>query len=162
MENTNKHTAIFIGEIHEKLYECEKENYTPWGIALRYKREEILEISSKSRKIGTKRFYECEIDNPPLDVNDKFYINELDLEVTVLDKMRSANGETIYHVDHIFEVIENENTELSLAEAQKVQNEQIELAKEFVLFDIDKTVKEKVETELKRKKEEKKWYKFFK
>lgn len=150
---SEKHSALFFGKVVGIRYTVQdnRDVYNEYMYHRSgYRRKPVLQKYNEF--ISYKQFYSCDFEKPPLEKDEKVYINELDLTVVVLDRVRSTNGEYCYYVDHVVESIENKESEKSLAEAN------IYLEKELERYN---TVEgyEKVIAELKNKK---KWYHFFK
>lgn len=126
-----KRKSIFKGDKGRKIY-----YYSPYVFSFIDSR---IEISEKG-----VAFYECELEVPPLEKGERFYINELDATYTIGDKARSVDGELVYYVEEYIEIIEDEKTEDSLKEAEYKKVEH----------------KEKIEKD--KIKKDKKWYEFWK
>ena len=92
-------------------------------------------------------FYKCEIERPPFESGESVYINNLDLTVTVEERIRSTNGEYVYNTDYYFDIIEDEKTKESKIEAEKILEEELIKYNEYL--------SEKL-------KQNKKWYQFWK
>lgn len=116
MIETNKQKSVFMGEIRRKVH------YLSWNGL----------ICEESEKIKYENFYECELDKPPLEIDEKLYINDLDAVVIIIDKVRSADGEIMYYTDYIIKTIEDEHTQESLgrAHSEKRERDIVECTKE--------------------------------
>jgi len=92
-------------------------------------------------------FYKCEIKRPPFNEGEKIYINDLDLTIAIHERIRSTNGEYVYNTDYYFDIIEDEITEKTRVEAEKILEEELVKYNEYLL---------------KKQKQNKKWYKLWK
>lgn len=90
-----------------------------------------------------KKFYECDLELPPIKHGEELYINELDITITIHKRVRSVNGEDIYYTDYVINTIET-----SEEEKEKANKKLEKYTKEY---------EEKI-----RKINNKKWYQFWK
>jgi hypothetical protein len=65
------------------------------------------------------------IEKPPIEIDEKVYINELDMTVTVNDRVRSTNGEIIYYIKD-YECIEDDISKESLDSARNARTNYME------------------------------------
>lgn len=155
---TEIHNALFFGKIVNVKYKL-KDNRDIYGrgsYGQRYysRYNGKPEISQCNEFVKYEQFYNCDFEKPPLEKGEKVYINELDLTLAVLDRVRSTNGEYCYYVEHVIEVIDDDKSAKSFAQAN------IELKKEIERYNEVEGYKKRVE-ELEQK-QKKKWYHFFK
>lgn len=119
---TEFHRALFFGKITRNFYRVDSGRdfrYHSYGYQEHYyKKPEIVTVSEL---VNWKQFYSCDFEKPPLEIGEKVYINELDLTVLVVDRVRSTNGEYVYYVEHIIEQITDGGT----MESKKVAEEEL-------------------------------------
>lgn len=156
---TEMHNALFFGKVVNVKYTVQENrdtyyegNYGNYGRHYSsYHRRPV--IAKWNDFVKYKQFYNCDFEKPPLNTGEKVYINELDLTLMVLDRVRSTNGQYCYYVEHVVETIENEESEKSLAEAKVYLEKELERYNEIKGY--DERIKELTE-------KKKKWYHFFK
>ena len=141
MNDNDKIASIFRGTVSRKVFR----------IVNRYSQYNIYHdkpyIQGYKEFIKYDIFYKCETESPPFETGEKVYINDLDLTVTIEEAIRSTNGEYVYNTDYYFDFIEDEITERTRIEAEKI------LEEELVKYN------EHLSGELKKNK---KWYQFWK
>jgi hypothetical protein len=139
------HLAIFYGEIHNKIYRFDK-----MGIYLYFNGNFEPELYETSKYISKKEFLRIEIDNPPIEINEEVYIEQIDKTVKIKHRVRNATGGYIYYTDNVIDIIINEESEVSKINAESLQMEYI--AKKTEIKEEITLVKDEV----------KKWYQFWK
>lgn len=140
-----KHEAIFYGIVKRKVYRFDTKQYYYHSI---YGRREPG-FYSKNIKIEDKEFLRLEIDNPPIEINEKVFIEEINETIEIIDRVRNVKGGYIYYTQHVIEIIEDEETEKSRIEAEKEQKEYNENQKGEIVQDFEQELN-------------KKWYQFWK
>jgi hypothetical protein len=108
---------------------------------------DIPQIQKGSSWKSHETFYTCESEKPPFEVNEKVFIPDLDLEIKIIEKIRSIDGSYVYKTDHNIRIEEDEETNKSLEIAKD------ELKNEMIKYN---------EWSLNRNKTSKKWYQFWK
>ena len=115
--------SVFIQRKVEKLYE----NYIEYnwvytssnGYVHLPKRNEIR-ISNKSNDenvIEEKIIGEYDIDSPPLDIDDEFFLCNMGKLVKIKKRIRNSNNSFTYYVED--ELVETENTKISKEKCDK-------------------------------------------
>jgi hypothetical protein len=152
-----KQKVIIHGEVHRKLYKFDRyKDYFGWSSLDR--EPQFYETTGFLKKAI---IWEGEIDNPPLEINEKLYISDLDETVIIIDRSRNSSGGYIYLTEFILEVIEDEETIISKINAESSQKNYL--------------IQQEVQKQLKSDKEKhiqkyvgtltdynKKWYQFLK
>lgn len=141
------HKAIVMCNIEKLLY------YFGGGIGGGISSYSTNEIRIRREFVEHKEIWKGELENPPLSVGEYLYIKNLDKKVRVLDKAKSTEGGYIYWTDQ-HEYIEDEETETTRLEAEKVKKEYEEY------FEIRKQQQIKQENKPKEV-TKKKWYEFW-
>jgi len=141
MNDNDNITNIFRGTVARKVFRVVN-RYSQYNIYF-----DKPYIQGYKEFIKHDIFYKCETEKPPFEVGEKVYINDLDLTVTIEEAIRSTNGEYVYNTDYYFDFIEDEITERTRIEAEKI------LEEELVKYN------EHLSGELKKNK---KWYQFWK
>ncbi|PHA03059.1 hypothetical protein COE51_01570 [Bacillus pseudomycoides] len=100
-------------------------------------------VESSKKLIENVDVWAGEINEPLLEVGDYLYIKELNTKIQIEEKVRSTDGGYVYYTDDLSEVIEDELTEKSLEKANK----------EF---------EDHIKKQEAQRKNNKKWYKFWK
>lgn len=103
-------------------------------------------------------FLEILIDNPPIEIGEKVYLNEIDSILEIKDRYRNSQGGYIYITNRTVEIIEDEETENSRLKAVKEQEDYLKY-KEAKLKkqQMDEASVTPIKTETKKK-----WYQFWK
>lgn len=114
---SNKIKSIFLGQIRRKTYRVSY--YLPY------------EIREETGFVKNKKFYECELDRPPLEKDKKIYIPEFDVTLQVSSVIKSVDGSITYHTNYTIEVIEDEESKESLEKANKELQEKLDGMKEI-------------------------------
>lgn len=116
----SKHKTIIKGSIRRKMYDADIYNC---GVNLM--KPKIVERESV---VERQIIWNGELDYVPK-LYDKIYIDELDLEVKIIDIIKTTNG-IIYHSDYTIELIEDCVSLESKLEAEKKYNVLIKRMKE--------------------------------
>lgn len=151
----NKVKTVFKGLIQIEVCSLDNYNYDYHGT---YSDTKSPKIWKREKIINYKTFYEKEETLPIYNINDKVYIDDLDLTIVITDKIMSINGDITYITDHVVEVIENEESINSKTIAENKLEEE--------MLKYNKWLKDKKEAkDLKESepiKQEKVWFDFFK
>jgi len=138
MNDNDNIVSIFRGTVSRKVFR----------VVNRYSQYNIYHdkpyIQGYKEFIKHDIFYKCEIERPPFEAGESVYINELDLTVAIEERIRSTNEEYVYNTDYYFDIIEDEKTEKTRIEAEKILEEELIKYNEQQL------------------KQNKKWYQFWK
>lgn len=113
---TEKHLAIFKGEIKEVHWDIRREEikeYSKNKTCVEYK----TSVVSKIRTLRLDEIWSGEIPKPVLATWESIWINDLELLVTIGNKYRTTNGEVIYETMHVIDTIITEYSENSRLEA---------------------------------------------
>jgi len=132
MNNNNKITSIFRGTVARKIFRVVN-RYSQYNIYF-----DKPYIQGYKDFIKHDIFYKCEIERPPFEAGEKVYINDLDLTVTIEEVIRSTNGEYVYNTDYYFDVIEDEKTERTKKEAEKILEEELVRYNEYLSGELKK------------------------
>ncbi|MGG0667811.1 hypothetical protein ABE073_04695 [Lederbergia citrisecunda] len=134
-----KHMAIVQAGIYRRLYEIGN-NYkyggfyrSSYGKNASEKEldsyEDKLELSESYKIVECKEIkkyeniWEGEIDAPLLEIGEKLYIEELDIEIVVSERIRHSNGAYIYRTLHEVKVVEDDESKDSKDKANKSYDE---------------------------------------
>lgn len=155
----DKHKALIMGKRERKIYKFGIKDISTFG---RFFNAEP-ELYETREFIEYDEYYKCDIDNPPLEIGEKIYIDTLEEVLTVKDKARNTNGGYVYWTDCVIETIEDEITQKTKTEAENEQKEYIKQKEEDLKREI-KELEQKVEDyeeKLKVIEKTKKWYQFW-
>jgi hypothetical protein len=78
--------SIFMGKVLQEEYELEYKDY-------------YVDNNFRTYFKNFEKFYECELERLPLQINEMFYIDELNIRVKILNATRSVNNYYIYECD---------------------------------------------------------------
>lgn len=150
----DKHKAIFRGLKERKLYRFgRREKYSIY-----YRLEEDPEIYTYEVFESYADFLEIVIDNPPIEIGEKVYLNEIDKVLKISDRYRNSHGGYIYITNHVVEILEDEETEESRLKAEKEQEQYLKHKEEKLKKQkMDEVSVTPIKTETKKK-----WYQFWK
>ena len=134
MEQTRK--AIFLG-----LVKQEKPDIDFGRVSDSHEKCDI-EPSLSSYEIlvsDDEKYHECYLEIPPLKRGEELYINEIDITVTIVKRVRSTKNEDIYYTTYLVKTLpisdedrEKSDTELNEIKKkhyEKVRQRDIELTK---------------------------------
>lgn len=131
-----KHKAVIKSEKYKKLYE----------FGIEYWFDHNMRVHSYAKHIGHIDIWTGEIDNPPLEENERVYIKELNETITIAERVRDIAGGYIYYTKDLSETIEDDETIESL---EKAKQQELEYQSKKALNEEEPIVK-------------KKWYQFWK
>lgn len=100
----NTHRAIFKGLVVRRIYKFSPSFNT---------------IIKDTNTIDYKVLEEVALDDPPLNIGDRIYINSIGEIVLVIDKIRSTDNTYTYVTNYVVNVIEDEISQTSKIKAEK-------------------------------------------
>lgn len=104
--------SVFRQRKYEKLY------YLAYNYRTSYHKEaDILAKKNTDTLLSDEVIGVYDIDIPMLDINDSFFLEDIQKAVRIRDRMRGSDGSTIYYVED--ETVETENTKRSLAKCEE-------------------------------------------
>lgn len=103
-----KHDAVVMGRIDRKVYHFYRSHFVQY-----------CDVVERSQLVEAVEVWEGKLENPPLNIGDTLYINEIDEKVIITDKAKSTLGGYIYWTEHVVETIEDDETEKSRLQANK-------------------------------------------
>lgn len=107
-----KHKAVIKSEKYKKLYEFGERFWGGHPFLYDY-----------TKYIGYIDIWTGEIDNPPLEENERVYISELNTTITITERVRDIEGGYIYYTKDLTEIIEDDETKESLEKAKQQELE---------------------------------------
>lgn len=151
----DKHKAIFRGLKERKLYRFGRKDRDSFYY---HRHQEDPEIYTYEVFESYADFLEILIDNPPIEIGEKVYLNEIDSILEIKDRYRNSQGGYIYITNRTVEIIDDEETEESRLKAVKEQEEYLKY-KEAKLKkqQMDEACVTPINIEPKKK-----WYQFWK
>lgn len=113
--------SIFIQREVEKIYE----NYIEYnwmyngrsGYSHLPKINEIRIFTSNGNVIEEKVIGEYDIDSPPLDIGDEFYLCDIGKIIKIKKRVRNSDNSFTYYIED--ELVETENTKMSKEKCDK-------------------------------------------
>lgn len=113
--------SIFIQREVEKIYE----NYIEYnwmyngrsGYSHLPKINEIRIFTSNENVIEEKVIGEYDIDSPPLDIGDEFYLCDIGKIIKIKKRVRNSDNSFTYYIED--ELVETENTKMSKEKCDK-------------------------------------------
>lgn len=104
--------SVFRQRKYEELY------YLAYNYRTSYHKEaDILAKKNTDTLLSDEVIGVYDIDIPMLDINDSFFLEDIQKAVRIRDRMRGSDGSTIYYVED--ETVETENTKRSLAKCEE-------------------------------------------
>ena len=155
----DQHKAIFMGKKSRKVYWFGNDYYYTGFLA--------PSIKEKLEYIEDVLMLEKEIDNPPLEINEKIHFPDLNETLIIKNKARHVEGGFIYWLDYNVEIIDDETTKNSLENAKNKEVKYKKRAEVEYKKRAEMDAKELIEEVCRRKieneyKQRKKWYQFWK
>lgn len=113
--------SIFIQREVEKIYE----NYIEYdwmyngrsGYSHLPKKNEIRIFTNNENVIEEKVIGEYDIDSPPLDMGDEFYLCDIGKIIKIKKRVRNSDNSFTYYIED--ELVETENTKISKEKCDK-------------------------------------------
>ncbi|MEI2465136.1 hypothetical protein [Niallia taxi] len=155
----SKHTAIFRGLRERKMYKFGK-NYTG-GYFFIPNNELKPEVYDTTVYLDNIDFYENVMQNPPLEIGEKVYLEEFDKTIKIVDRERMSSGGYRYITGYVAEVVEDDETEKSRIEAFEKEADYIEQKQQKEIENSLKVIDDKL-AEFDEAKIKKKWFVFWK
>lgn len=148
--------SIFIQREVEKIYE----NYIEYdwmynsrsGYSHLPKKNEIRIFTNNENVIEEKVIGEYDIDSPPLDMGDEFYLCDIGKIIKIKKRVRNSDNSFTYYIED--ELVETENTKISKEKCDKEFDRYCSAVDEF------DALKEEFDTYKRKYKYRKKFFNF--
>lgn len=147
--------SIFIQRKVEKLFENYIEYnwmYSRYGYSHLPKINEIRIFTNNENVIEEKVIGEYDIDSPPLDIGDEFYLCDIGKIVKIKKRVRNSDNSFTYYIED--ELVETENTKISKEKCDKEFDKYCSAVDEF------DALKEEFDTYKRKYKYRKKFFNF--
>lgn len=107
-----KHKAVIQGVIYRKDYEFCTNFPLPRPRPSYERSRSEIKMSRLMDAIThmSQYMWEGVIDAPLLNIGEKLYIEDLDVEIIVSERIRHTNGSYIYKTEHQLDLVENEDS----------------------------------------------------